>query len=210
MIQINLLPMRAERRREFIRKQLSILALSLLLSLTVMGWTYYQLQKRYNRVRHQLRTTRQQIKKLEPVIKKIEEYKQQKEEVRRKITVIIDLDRHRPMPVIILDDLNRQRPDKLWFTTLNEAGNQLTITGVAIDNETVVAFLNNLNRHSRLLKKADLTLLRSQEIEKIPLKGFTISAPVDLEFLNRNPAKPAKPIVEKTQSHLKTPGNSGK
>jgi type IV pilus assembly protein PilN len=185
MLQINLLPVRAERRREFIRKQLSILVLSLFLAIAAMGFTYYRLQMRCNQAQHQLSQTNKKIKRLEPVIKKIEQYKKQKAEISRKIAVIIDLDQHRPAPVIILDDLNRQRPEKLWYTTISKSAGQLKISGIARDNETVVTLLNNLNHKSRLLNKSDLTLLRSQKIENITLKGFSINCPIDLSYLNQ-------------------------
>ena len=129
-----------------------------------------------------MQRTEKKIKQLEPIIKKIEEYKKQKEEISKKIAVIIDLDRYRMAPVVILSDLNRQRPEKLWFTNLKESGQHLTISGVAIDNETIVNFLNNL-KQSEPLKNADLTLLRSQKMEGLELKEFTIDCPLDLTSL---------------------------
>ena len=182
MIQINLLPIRAERRKEFIRKQLSIAALTLLFTTALIGLFLYRIQARYNKTDNTLQRTEKKIKQLEPIINKIEEYKKQKEEISKKIAVIIDLDHYRLAPVVILSDLNRQRPEKLWFTSLKESGQHLTISGVAIDNETIVSFLNNL-KQSVPLKNADLTLLRSQKIEELELKEFTINCPLDLTSL---------------------------
>ena len=182
MIQINLLPVRAERRKEFIRKQLSIAALTLLFTVAVMGLFFYRIQSQYKQTESTLQRTNKQIKQLEPIIKKIEQYKAQKEEISKKIAVIIDLDRYRLAPVVILSDLNRLRPEKLWFSSLKENGQHLTISGVAIDNETIVSFLNNL-KQSAPLKNADLTLLRSQTLQKLKLKEFTIDCPLDLSSL---------------------------
>ncbi len=200
MIQINLLPVRAQRRKEFIRKQLSIAGLSIVLAVVVMGVLYYRLQTQCTAAKKHLQQTNKKIKQLEPVIKKIDVYKKQKDEISKKIAVIIDLDRLRPVPVLILSDLNRLRPQKLWFSSLKSSGQQLTITGVAIDNETIVEFLNNL-KQSAILKNADLTLLRSQEIEKVPLKGFTISCRLALDsldsILNSSAPKEQSPGEEK-------------
>ena len=182
MIQINLLPVRAERRKEFIRKQLSIAALTLLFTVTAIGLLYYRIQTQFNTTHSTLQRTNKKIKQLEPVIKKIDQYKKQKEEISKKIAVIIDLDRYRLAPVVILSDLNRQRPEKLWFTNLKESGQRLTISGVAVDNETIVTFLNNL-KQSAPLKKADLTLLRSKKVQRLGLKEFTITCPIDLNTL---------------------------
>ncbi|MBN2808907.1 MAG: PilN domain-containing protein [Deltaproteobacteria bacterium] len=182
MIHINLLPARAERRKELIRKQLSVAALTIIFTVIALGLLFYRAQTRLKKTQNNLQRTEQKIKQLEPVIEKIELYKQQKEEISKKIAVIIDLDRYRLAPVVILSDLNRLRPEKLWFTTLKESNQTLTISGVAIDNETIVSFLNNL-KLSTALKKADLTLLRSQKIQDLKLKEFTISCPLDLTSL---------------------------
>ncbi len=182
MIQINLLPVRAERRKEFIRKQLSIAVLTLFCTIAVMILLFFRLQGQYNNTKTSLTSTNKKIKQLEPVLKKIELYKKQKAEISKKISVIIDLDRYRLAPVVVLADLNRQRPEKLWLTSIKEKSRHLTINGVAIDNETIVMFLNNL-KHSTPLKNADLTLLRSQKIQGLDLKMFKIDCQLDLESL---------------------------
>ncbi|HDS15682.1 MAG TPA: hypothetical protein ENN66_03555 [Proteobacteria bacterium] len=193
MIKINLLPFRAERRREFVRKQLSIMALSLILALAVMGILYFQIHSRVTRTRATLTKTNQQIKALEPIVKKIEFYKKQKEDLGKKISVIIELDRNRPAPVVILADLNRQRPEKLWFISLKENAGVLSLSGVAIDHETIVSFLENL-KLSPLLKKADLDLVRARKFEGFELKEFTINCQIDRtslpEALQQNKPEP--------------------
>ncbi|MBN2706226.1 MAG: PilN domain-containing protein [Deltaproteobacteria bacterium] len=178
MIQINLLPVRAERRKELVRRQLSIAGLTLFLALTVMGLLYYRLNLQINRTRDRLQRTEKEIKKLEPVIARIEQFKQQKAEISKKINVIIDLDRLRPAPVVVLSDLNRLRPDKLWFASLKQVGGQLSLSGVAVDNETIVEFLDGL-KTSFLLSQAELQLLRAKKFEDMELKEFTIECPVD-------------------------------
>ena len=182
MIQINLLPVRAERRKEFIRKQLSIAGLTLLFAVAAIGLFYLRTQTYFNDTKKTLQQTQKKIKKLEPIVKKVEILKKQTQEISKKISVIIDLDRNRLAPVVVLSDLNRQRPEKLWFTGLKESGKRLTISGVAVDNETIVDFLNNL-KQSPTLKKADLKMLRSQKIKKLELKGFTINCPLDFTTL---------------------------
>ena len=182
MIKINLLPVRAERRKEFIRKQLSIAALSIFFAIAVMGLLFLRIQGQLDTTESSLARTNKKIKQLAPVIKKIEAYKKQKAEISQKIAVIVDLDRYRLAPVVVLSDLNIQRPEKLWLTELKENNRHLAISGVAIDNETIVTFLNNL-KQSIPLHNSDLKLLRSQNIQKLELKKFTIDCTLDLEAL---------------------------
>lgn len=182
MIKINLLPVRAERRKEFIRKQLSIVALSMVCAIAVMAFIFLRIQNRYNKAHNSLIKTNKEIKRLNPVIKKIKAYKRQKDDISRKISIIIDLDRYRLAPVVVLSDLNQFRPEKLWFTSVKTKGNHLTVSGVAVDNETIVTFLNRL-KESVPLKKADLTLLHSRSIKSLKLKAFTIDCPIDIKSL---------------------------
>jgi type IV pilus assembly protein PilN len=182
MIKINLLPVRAERRKEFIRKQLSILVLSLVCAIMVMGFLFFHLQNRYDDTKKSLARTNKEIKQLQPIIKKIDTYKKQKQDISRKIAIIIDLDRYRLAPVVVLSDLNQFRPEKLWFTDIREKGKHLTLGGVAVDNETVVTFLNRLKK-SVPLKNSDLTLLRARKVKDVELKAFTIDCPLDLDSL---------------------------
>jgi len=182
MIKINLLPVRAERRKEFIRKQLSIVALSIVCALAVMAFFFFRLQNHYNSTNSSLHRTNKEIKRLEPVIRKINAYKIQKDDISRKISIIIDLDRYRLAPVVVLSDLNQLRPEKLWFNSIKTKGKRLTISGVAVDNETIVTFLNSL-KESVPLKEANLTLLRSRNIKALKLKAFTIDCHLDLDSL---------------------------
>lgn len=182
MIKINLLPIRAERRKEFIRKQLSIAALSIFFAIAVMGLLFLRIQGQMHATESSLARTNKKIKQLAPVLKKIEAYKKQKADISKKIAVIIDLDRYRLAPVVVLSDLNVQRPEKLWFTDLKENSRHLAISGVAVDNETIVTFLNNL-KQSIPLHNSDLKLLRSQSIQKLELKKFTIDSTLDLDAL---------------------------
>ncbi len=203
MIHINLLPVRAERRKEFIRKQLSIAALTIFFAIAVMGLLFFRIQGQLNKTKSSLARTNKKIKQLDPVIKKIDAFKKEKAEISKKISVIIDLDRYRLAPVVVLYDLNRQRPEKLWYTDIKENNRHLTVSGVAIDNETIVKFLNNLKK-SIPLHNSDLTLLRSQNIQKLDLKKFTIDCPLDLdalpEMLEKSAATPPVIAAEEEQN----------
>ncbi|MCK4378784.1 MAG: PilN domain-containing protein, partial [Deltaproteobacteria bacterium] len=108
-------------------------------------------------------------------IDKINRYKQQKDEIAKKITVINNLDSARLEPIYILHDLNQYKPDKLWFTQLSRKGSNLNIKGISIDNETIVNFLDNL-KQSLPLKQSELIYLKSQKIQDLNLKEFLINS----------------------------------
>jgi type IV pilus assembly protein PilN len=175
MIRINLLPVRAERKKQSLHKQLAIGILTVVLVVTICGYIQFFMITKINRVSRNLKRTQQQIAALKPVIDKINRYKQQKDEINKKITVINNLDSARLEPIYILHDLNQYKPDKLWFTQLSRKGSSLNIKGISIDNETIVNFLDNL-KQSLSLKQSELIYLKSRKIQNLDLKEFLINS----------------------------------
>jgi type IV pilus assembly protein PilN len=174
MIRINLLPVRAARRKQSRRNQLAVAAVIIALTLVGIGGTAWYQRHRLQTTAAALKRTQQQIKALQPVVDKINRYKEQKAEIKRKVEVIDRLDRSRREPLHVLYDLNRYRPERLWYTSVNRKGQILEIKGIAIDNETIVAFLNNLSR-SLPLQQAELMYLRSHSMQALELKEFLVT-----------------------------------
>ena len=175
MIRINLLPVRAERKKQNLQNQLAIGIFTVILAVAICGYLQFFITAKINRVSRKLKSTQQEIKALKPVIDKINHYKQQKEEITRKIAVINKLDAARLAPIYVLHDLNQYKPDKLWFTQLSKKGTSLNIKGISIDNETIVSFLDNL-KQSLPLKHSELIYLKSHKIQDLELKEFLINS----------------------------------
>ncbi len=175
MIRINLLPVRAERKKHSLQKQLAIGIATIVLAIAICGYAQFFLVTKINRVSRNLKRTQKEIAALKPVIDKINRYKQQKEEINKKITIIDNLDAARLDPVYTLYDLNQYKPDKLWFTQLSKKGSSLNIKGISIDNETIVNFLDNL-KQSLPLRKSELVYLKSSKIQDLELKEFLINS----------------------------------
>jgi len=175
MIRINLLPVRAERKKHSLQKQLAIGIISIVLAVAICGYVHFFLIAKINRVSRNLKQTQKEIAALKPIIDKINHYKQQKEEISKKITIIDNLDAARLEPVYTLHDLNQYKPDKLWFTQLSKKASSLNIKGISIDNETIVNFLDNL-KQSLPLKKSELVYLKSSKIQDLELKEFLINS----------------------------------
>ncbi|MEA2109505.1 MAG: PilN domain-containing protein [Pseudomonadota bacterium] len=175
MIRINLLPVRAERKKQTLQKQLTVGILTVVLVVAVCGYIQFFIITKISRVSRNLKRTQQEIAALKPVIDKINHYKQQKDEINKKIAVINNLDSARLDPIHTLHDLNLYKPAKLWFTQLNKKGSSLNIKGISIDNETIVNFLDNL-KQSRPLKQSELIYLKSHKIQDLELKEFLINS----------------------------------
>jgi type IV pilus assembly protein PilN len=146
MIEINLLPVRAARRRESIRLQLSIAGLTIFLVIVCIIVLQTNLKKRESNVDKQTALVKEEIAKLEKEVGEIEKLKQETTKLEQKEAVIKELDRGRMRAAYILGELSQRTPEKIWIESLDKSGRSLRITGVALDNETIANFMMVLER----------------------------------------------------------------
>ena len=174
MIEINLLPVRAARRRESIRLQLSIAALTIFLVIVCIVVLQANLAKREKVVNKQTALVEEEIAKLEKVVGEIEKLKQEKAKLEQKRAVIRDLDRGRLRAAYILGELSQRTPEKIWIESLNKSGKSLKITGVALDNDTIANFMMVLERSKYF---GGVELGASQQINRggLKLKKFDLN-----------------------------------
>jgi len=144
MIEINLLPVRAARRRESIRLQSSIAVLTIFLVIICIVLFQANLKKREKAVDSQMALVKEEIVKLEKIVGEIEKLKQERAKLEQKHAVIKDLDRGRMRAVYILDGLSQITPEKIWIESLDKSGKSLKISGVALDNDTIANFMMKL------------------------------------------------------------------
>ena len=173
MIEINLLPVRAARRRESIRLQLSIAGLTIFLVIVCLVLLSTNLKKREAAVDKQTAFVKEEIAKLDKVVGEIEKLKQEKAKLEKKNTVIKDLDKGRLRAVYILDGLSQNTPEKIWIETLEKKVKRLKISGVALDNETIANFMRVLAK-SKYFRGVELGA--SEQINRggMKLKKFNL------------------------------------
>ena len=67
-----------------------------------------------------------------------------------------DLQIDRNVPVYVLNELVRQTPEGIYFTSVKQDGQVLTVSGIAQTNERVSELLRNTNNNSPWLVKPEL------------------------------------------------------
>ena len=173
MIRINLLPFRAARKRENIRRQVSISGLmSILFIVLLVVWsisllgTASGLKDDENSKTAELQSYQKElddIKNLEKMIK----------EIKAKLDVIKELEKGKTGPVLLLSTISDAVPkEKLWLTSLTESNGTLRLTGTAMDNETVALFNKNLEAAKDIITSVELKSSVSKEIQKQKVKDF--------------------------------------
>ncbi len=146
MIEINLLPVRAARKRESLRFQLTMFSLILAFVLIIITYMSWSANKRDARIETQLKLVQADLIRLNKEVGEIDELKQRKAKLEQKLAVIKDLDKGRLRAAYILGELSQRTPEKVWIESLDKSGKDLKIAGVALDNETIANFMDVLGR----------------------------------------------------------------
>jgi type IV pilus assembly protein PilN len=173
MIEINLLPIRAARKRETFRSQVTIFILIILLTFACIGFLKWNLNQRERRVDTEIDAVKKEIARLNEVVGEVDRLKKDKERLERKLAVIEKLEQGRLTAARILDELSQKIPEKIWFESLARKGNTIEISGVALDNETIANFMTVLERSSQF-SGVELDVTKQVTSEGLKLKEFSV------------------------------------
>ena len=156
MILINLLPHREERRKRREKAFIAGLVVAAALGLAAVGVWYLILQQMIDGQQQRNSFLTSEIQKLELQIKDIASLRSDIESLKARQKAVEDLQIDRNVPVYLLNELVRQTPEGIYFTTVKQEGQVLTLSGIAQTNERVSELLRNTNNNSPWLVKPEL------------------------------------------------------
>lgn len=165
MILINLLPHREEKRKR--RKAAFFLGLGLAATAGAVIVSIWYL------VLQQLTTGQQQrnefltveIRKLEVQIKDIATLRAEIEALKARQKAVEDLQIDRNVPVHVLNELVKQTPEGIYYRTIKQDGQVLSLAGVAQTNERVSELLRNTGNSSEWLVRPELVEIKVATVQ---------------------------------------------
>lgn len=175
MIRINLLPVRAARRREAVQRHLVLFVAGLVLLIGAGLLMYSSDSRRLGDVLRANDVLRTDIDDLKKIIGEVDEYKAEQRALEKKLGIIEDLRAKKTGPVRMLDRVASDIPDKLWLTELGEVDQKVTLKGVSINNEVIATFMSRLE-DSPLFAEVYLVSIERESIDDLNLKRFTITS----------------------------------
>jgi len=147
MIRINLIRGKRKKRRE-----LNVGFAFLLAPLVVLLGTLYF----HTTVTGKIKTLEQNIQqantdvvRLAKEIGEVEKFKARKAELQKKVDIISSLQKNRTGPVRHFEALAAAIPEKCWIDKLDIREDKITVTGVALNNNTVANFMTALVQTGR-------------------------------------------------------------
>ena len=175
MIRINLLPYRAARSKENVRKQVSIFSLSFILLIIVLVLFNGYLSSKKENLAKDLDRLKKEVAIYEAKAKQVEEIKKKLDTLNKQIEVVNQLKAHRDKPPILLAKLTEMIvPGRMQLTRLVSDKASLSLEGMSLDNETIAVFMLRLER-SGLFQAVSLASSVQVNQYNVDMKRFVIT-----------------------------------
>lgn len=186
MAKINLLPWRAERRKQRQNEFYTVLGLCAGLAVAVAFGAVKYFDGLIENQQQRNNFLTQEITALKAKTAEIEILEKKKADLLARKAVIEQLQANRSQMVHLFDDMVRTLPEGVRLTSVKQAGDQLTIEGMTQSNARVSSYMRNIEA-SGWMSKADLGV--------IELKGDDKAMP----YFFRMNARATKPVGEGTE-----------
>ena len=177
MAKINLLPWRQERREQRQKEFYGLLGacavLGLLIAFAVVSYVGGLVENQQARNNY----LTQEIQRLETKIKEIETLEKQRADLLQRKQVIEELQASRSQMVHLFDELVRTIPDGVRLNSIKQAGQRLTLMGIAQSNARVSSYMRALQQ-SGWITNPDLNIIEAKGEDRTMPYQFTLN--VDL------------------------------
>ena len=165
MILVNLLPHREERRKRRKAAFFAGLGLAAVLGAVIVGLWYLTVQQLTSAQQERNAFLAAEIAKLDTQIKDIASLKADIEALKARQKAVENLQTDRNIPVHVLNELVRQTPEGVYFTSVRQEGQVLTVSGIAQTNERVSELLRNTAYNSDWLARPELVEIKAATVQ---------------------------------------------
>ncbi len=179
MIRINLLPVRAIKKKETIRFQISVFFMSILLCLVICFYVNFTLKREIDNLNYQINASREELVRLKKMIGEVSKFENEQKILKEKINIIDNLEKDRDVSVHLLDELTQIIPQRVWIDSFKQTENTIDIEGVAVDNQTIADFMARMEA-SQYFKGVELIVTQQVEQKNLKLKKFVIRCQVEV------------------------------
>jgi type IV pilus assembly protein PilN len=198
MIRINLLPFKQLQAEVSRRRQLTIGSVALGSVLLLLLGAYLYQSHRLSSLEEELAGLRTELQVLNTKVKEVADLQVKIKEARGKQKIIDGLKQKKTGPVLVMASLSRATPTSLWLTDLREAGGNVTMNGLATDNESIADFMRSLDQ-SKFFTNVELVESTQGAGTSSSLKKFSVKAKV----LYQPPDTPPVPNKSKAGTAVK-------
>ncbi len=231
MIRVNLLPTKAVVKGTSLKTQGITAGVIILLSCVFPILWSHSLSSQIEELDKDIAQKEKELREVREARSKLNSIKKLNENLKRKLKVIEDIEKKRTGPVWLMDQMTdaltrfpvrhtgtgkityKYLDDRLFLKTMKITQNKLVISGIAINNTYLVAFLNNLRSKSDLFSNVTLAFSDEGTYNKAKVREFKITCDIDLSAKPRIGGPAAAPEPEEApeeDSGKKTASSEGR
>jgi type IV pilus assembly protein PilN len=208
MARINLLPWRTDRRkqreREFYMLLIASAVSGVLALLVLVGWMGARIDNQQERNTY-LQT---EIKGLDKQIEEIKELDKTRSQLLTRKQIIEQLQSNRAQMVHLFDEMVKTIPDGVRLTSMKQAGDILTLEGVAESNARVASYMRNID-NSPWMGRTDLRKIENKSGSKDVDKKAPYLFSLDVKLRKPEDAQNEKAIADSGMSDAPAPAANG-
>jgi type IV pilus assembly protein PilN len=173
MARINLLPWRAELRKQRRNEFLAIVGAFAGLTIVVWGLVHFHFKERIEYQNERNGYLKTEIASLDKKIREIQELEKEKQRLIARMKAIETLQSSRPTIVHIFDEFVAALPEGVYLREIAQNANVITLKGVAESNARVSSFMRNIEK-SEWLKEPKLEIIQSADESGRRIANFTL------------------------------------
>lgn len=195
MARINLLPWRTERRKQREREFYMMLAASAVAAFLAVAAAYGWMDARIDTQNQRNAYLTNEIKALDKQIEEINELDKTKSQLLTRKQIIEQLQSNRSQMVHLFDEMVKTIPDGVRLTTMKQAGDVLTLEGVAESNARVASYMRNID-NSPWMGRTDLRKIENKAGTKDVDKKTPYVFSLDVKLRKPEDAQSEKQVAE--------------
>lgn len=173
MIKINLLSVvkaKKARKADQAKVQFFLGVMSLVAVGLLAGWGWIWLDSKIASLTDEKGKKQRELTELQEKVKEVESLEAQKKNLEDKIKIIEQLKKNQSGPVVLLEELSKTLPSRVWVTSLVESQGKIDLEGKATTNAELVEFVDNMKSSGHF---TDIQFLESRAAIESNLTVFT-------------------------------------
>ncbi len=203
-IRINLLPHRELKRAQQQKALVALIASAALAGLALVVFGHLTISSMQDSQTRRNDFLKQEIAKLDIQIKEIAQLKEKTNALLDRKKVVEALQVNRAEMVHLFDELARQLPDGMYLKSVKQAGDKLTLTGVAQSSARVSTLMRNIES-SHWLSAPRLIEVQSADQDKQRVNAFSLEAQQVVPTAPKTPAQQPPSAGATVQKQAGTP-----
>ena len=179
MLKINLLPIRQLKKRVKARNQIVAAIVVFISVILILGLVGVIQAGRISSLNEEIAAKTKEKRSFDKVVRELAALEKKRLDLNNKIKIINQLKTDSSLTVRVLDEIAKLvDKNRMWLTQLNQQGGSLTLSGFALDNQTVATFMDNLKDKSQFIQTVSLSRSSLSKVSGKDLKSFSLSCSV--------------------------------